>query len=100
MIEMIYEELKAIGAVRSSNDFSRQWLGMEKSCLRCLRAKSRQPSAKALANCASRLKRTVEVLISCDKKQAEVLGQRLATLADGCVDELLATPWEVHHAHQ
>ena len=100
MIETIYEELKEIGAVKSSNDFSKQWLGMEKSYLRCLRSKSRQPSAKALANCASRLKRTVEVLTSCDKKQAELLGQRLARLADGCLDELLTTPWEARDAHK
>ena len=98
MIEMIFEELREIGAVKSSNDFSSQWLGMEKSYLRCLRAKSRQPSAKALANCASRLKRTVEVLTSSDDRRAEVLGERLGRLANGCVEELLATPWETRDA--
>lgn len=100
MIETIYEELKAIGAVRSSNDFSKQWLGMEKSYLRCLRAKSRQPSAKALANCASRLKRTVAVLSASDKKPSASLCHRLSRLADGCVSTLLATPWEMSDAHE
>jgi hypothetical protein len=100
MIEAIYEELKAIGAVKSSNDFSRQWLGMEQSYLRCLRSKSRQPSAKALANCASRLKRTVAVLAANDRNTAGILCQRLSRLADGCVDTILATPWEVRNAHE
>ena len=40
MIETIYEELRGIGVVRSSDDFSSSWLGKERSYMRCLRAKS------------------------------------------------------------
>ena len=47
MIESIFEELKGIGAVTSGTDFSEEWLGMEGSYFRGLRARQRDPSAKA-----------------------------------------------------
>ncbi len=50
MIEEIFEQLKDLGAVSSTDDFSTQWLGRERSYMRCLRAKQRDPSAQVLAN--------------------------------------------------
>ncbi len=91
MIETIYEELKRLGAVRNCDQFSSDWLGMEKSYLRVLRAKGREPSAKAIARCASRLKRDSQHLISIDKRGYKSAAQRLDQLADRCIAEMLQT---------
>ena len=89
MIETIYQELKRLGAVRNCDQFSREWLGMEKSYLRVLRAKGREPSAKAIARCASRLKRDSQHLTRVDKKGYQSAAGRLDQLAERCIAEML-----------
>jgi hypothetical protein len=89
MIETVYEELKRLGAVSSCDQFSSEWLGMEKSYMRVLRAKGREPSAKAVARCASRLKQDSRRLISMDKNGYRTAARRLDQLAEHCIAEML-----------
>jgi hypothetical protein len=49
LIEFIFDELRLIGAVKSSDNFSMHWLGRERSYMRSLREKRREPSAQVLA---------------------------------------------------
>ncbi|MEK4034882.1 DUF6626 family protein [Methylocystis sp. IM3] len=89
MIEYVYAELKKLGAVRSSDEFSRNWLGMEKSYLRTMKAKHRKPSARVLANVAAKLKGNgAELEKSTDPKVA-LAGQYLVRMGDRCVEEIL-----------
>jgi hypothetical protein len=89
MIDLVFEELKSSGFVKSGNEFSREWLGMEESYMRVLRAKKRQPSAKVLARCANRLKQTGDALSSSAINQVLSKGQKCHVLADLCVKEIL-----------
>lgn len=88
MIEELFLELKESGLVRSGNEFSREWLGMDESYMRCLRAKGRQPSAKVLARCAKRLKQTGDALSGSALQKVFSNGQKCHVLADLCVNEL------------
>jgi len=87
VIEKIFEKLKDLGAVSSTDDFSMRWLGRERSYMRCLRAKQRDPSAEVLAICAVRLLRTADSL------SATIPWSRwesLRSLANTCLEELLS----------
>lgn len=89
MIEEVFLELKESGLVRSGNEFSREWLGMDESYMRSLRAKKRQPSAKVLAKCAKRLRQTGDALSGSAMNQVLSNGRKCHLLADLCVRELL-----------
>lgn len=89
MIETIYEELKRLGAVKTYDEFSCKWLGMERSYMRTMRAKRREPSAKAIARCAARLKNDSKRLLEIDRSGYRNAAARLETLADRCIDEML-----------
>lgn len=90
MIESIFDGLRDIGAVTSGTDFSEEWLGMEGSYFRGLKAKQRHPSAKALANCAVRLKKRARMLEVSTYPQVRVAATRYQMLADQCLDGLMA----------
>ena len=94
MIEQIFMELKDGGDVRSSNEFSRDWLGMEESYLRCLRARKREPSAKVLATCAVRLRTTGDVLATSVIPSVSEKGVHMLQLGESCIDEILAQAME------
>jgi hypothetical protein len=85
----IMRELMRYGLVRSSTDFSRDWLGREGSYVRCLSTKGRKPSAEVWAICAVRL------LKRADSPEAiSGLGPcslELRKLADLCLEAVLAT---------
>ena len=85
----IMRELVRYGIVRSSTDFSRDWLGREGSYLRGLATKGRKPSAEVWAICAVRL------LKRADSPEAlSGLGPssvKLRELADLCLEAVLAT---------
>jgi hypothetical protein len=89
MLEKIFDELCELGAVRSSDEFSIKWLGKERSYMRCLRSKQREPSLNALATCAVRL------LVSADRmrhgQQASTFDRsaRFRSLASRCLDQIL-----------
>jgi hypothetical protein len=87
-IEQVFVELKDAGQVRSTDDFSREWLGMEDSYLRCIRAKDRSPSPRALINCAVKLKRTGDALKSSSIAEVKAKGERMRTLARDCVGQV------------
>jgi hypothetical protein len=90
MIEEVFKELERSGLVDSGADFSRDWLGMEESYWRCLKFKGRQPSAKALANCAARLRRKAQLLERSSLPEAKTVAQRMDLLSSSCVEKLLA----------
>jgi len=88
MIEEIFEQLRDLGAVSSTDEFSMRWLGRERSYMRCLRAKQRDPSAQVWATCAVRLLRyadSLEVTIPWSRRNS------LRSLANTCLDALLST---------
>ena len=89
MIEKIFEELKQAGAIRSGTDFSQNWLGMEGSYWRGLRAKHREPSLKAIVRCAMKLRAAADDLSAIENPQIVRLQARLRGLADGCVGQIL-----------
>jgi hypothetical protein len=88
MIEQVFVELREAGQVANTDDFSREWLGMEDSYLRCIRAKEREPSPRALINCAVKLKRTGDALKTSNRADVKAKGDRLSVLAWDCVGEV------------
>ena len=82
---MIFERLKADELVSSANQFSIEWLGMEESYMRCMKAKEREPSPRALINCAVKLKRTGDALKCSNRADVKAKGDRLRVLAWDCV---------------
>ena len=100
MIDRIYIELKRLGAVRNIDEFSSQWLGMERSYMRVMKAKGRQPSAKVIATCAARLRSHGKHLMSMDRRGYDVVASALNYLADRCIEDMI-TRYEVRlDAHQ
>ena len=89
MIIDIYDELKRLGVVEYTTEFSRDWLGMGESYMRCLRANNRQPSARAIARCAISLRNASEKLRLDPKSKVRAAGARLEKLAEHCMDEIL-----------
>lgn len=89
VIEEVFEELRRSGVVRTGARFSADWLGMEESYFRCLRAKGRNPSVKALATCAVRLRRRAALLEGSSLPQVRQHAGRYSDLADRCLNELL-----------
>lgn len=88
MIETIFERLKSAGMVDSANEFSIEWLGMEESYMRCMRAKCRDPSPRALINCAVKLKRTGDALKTSNFEDVRDQGDSLRGLARHCVEHV------------
>jgi len=88
MIEQVFETLRQVGQVTNTDDFSREWLGMEDSYLRCIRAKDRTPSPRALINCAVKLKRTGDALRTSNIPIVKAQGDSLRGLARNCVEEV------------
>lgn len=89
MIEYVYMELKKLGAVKSSDEFSRVWLGMEKSYLRTMKAKHRRPSARVLANVAAKLKGNGSALEKSTDPKVASAGHYLVQMGDRCIEEML-----------
>ena len=89
MIEDIFCELRKLGAVRNTDEFSTKWLGREKSYLRCLRARQRDPSSIALATCAVRLLRTADGLSVNLLQPVQAKSIQLRSLANKCLEEIL-----------
>jgi len=88
-IEIVYEELRKLGSVKAGSDFSENWLGMQEGYYRGLRNKRRDPSAKALATCAVRLKRHARMLEVSTFPQVQRIANSYDMLAEHCVSALL-----------
>jgi hypothetical protein len=89
MIENIFLELRGIGMVHSRDEFSAEWLGRERSYLRCLRAKHRSPSTKVLATCAVRLLKNADRLAKAEAAIAKAKSVELRRLANTCLEQIL-----------
>lgn len=89
MIEYVYAELKKLGAVKTSDEFSRNWLGMEKSYLRTMKAKRRRPSARVLANVAAKLKGSGRELEKNKDPKLALAGHCMVRMGDRCIEEML-----------
>ncbi|WP_144259686.1 DUF6626 family protein [Methylocystis sp. ATCC 49242] len=86
-IENIFNELKQLGAVRSTNDFSVNWLGMNAGYLHCLRSRDRQPSPRVLAHCSMRLRRASNLLTSVEQPpKVQKVAERMKELAEACAE--------------
>jgi hypothetical protein len=55
ILETVRDRLIACEAVRSNREFCISWLAKDESYIRVLRFHNTQPSADAIANCASKL---------------------------------------------
>ncbi len=89
-VEEVYQQLKALGAVRSSNEFSSSWLGMNESYLRTIRSKGLAPSARVLARCSLRLRSLSHNMRSNPQPKLKAIGRHIATLADRCAEDIFA----------
>ena len=89
MIEDVYLELKKLGAVKSTDEFSESWLGMEKSYLRTMKAKHRRPSARVLAHVAVKLKLDGQKLVKSANPKVVSAGHYLVLMGDKCIEEIL-----------
>lgn len=91
LIEDLFYELKSIGAVSSTDDFSTNWLGRNKSYLRCLRARNKEPSTQVLAHCANRLRHASHQLATNGQTtNVKKVARRMKHLAQMCVDEVFS----------
>ncbi len=90
-IEQIFQELRELGAVKSTDDFSVNWLGMDKSYLRCIRARHREPTVKILAKLSGRLRKASIEFSDADKPLGmRRVGKRFRQLADICAEKVFA----------
>ncbi len=89
MLLEIFDSLRAAGMVRSENEFSIEWLGMEESYVRCMKFKDRTPSPRALINCAVKLKNTADALKASRVACVNAQGDKLRALARDCVTHVL-----------
>lgn len=90
VIENLFEELRDIGAVTSTVDFSVEWLGMQHSYLRCLRARNKRPSTKAWANLAVKLRHASQSLAQNKQPKVRRTSKYLAKMSDRCLEEIIA----------
>ena len=91
MIDEVFDELRRIGVVTSSSDFSTEWLGKQESYYRGLRNKNRQPSMHVLVSCACRLQGTGDSLLVYGDDQLKAKGRRLKRLARRCFAEITSS---------
>lgn len=87
---LIMDELRKLGLVKSSTDFSIAWLGREGGYMRCLRAKKRSPSSQVLATCAVRLLQLADRTAP-NPTMGTSNRQALRAVAALCLDALLDT---------
>ena len=88
MIDILFDELRTIGLVTNSCDFSRDWLGRNESYYRGLRSKSRKPSMAVLVACASKMKGLGDSLTVYGDDKIRAKGRKLKRLARRCIDEM------------
>jgi hypothetical protein len=100
LIETVYEELKKLGAVRSKDQFSSEWLGMEKSYMRVMKAKGRQPSARVVATCAARLRSHGKHLMADERHGFQFVASSLDGLAERCIRDMIERYEVSLDAHQ
>ena len=90
IIESVYTDLSKMGTVRTTDQFSTQMLGMNKSYLRTIRAKGTNPSAKVLACCSNRLHRLSHTLNATRDPKAKPWADRISQLANDCAQQIFS----------
>ena len=88
-IYFVYDELRNLGIVRNTSEFSEKWLGRERSYLTVLKAKHRRPSCSVWANCAVSLLRAAEVAAEGENRPHTSVGGVFRALANQCFDQVL-----------
>ena len=88
-IYFVYDELRNLGIVRTTSEFSEKWLGREGSYLMVLKAKHRRPSCSVWANCAVNLLRAAEGAVENENLPRTKAGNVFRSLASQCFDQVL-----------
>lgn len=91
IIEDIFAELRVIGVIRNTDEFSQYWLGSDKSYLRCIRARKKKPGLKSLIHCTLRLREARDELSAANKSpNVQMYAKRLGLYADLCMDQIIS----------
>lgn len=88
ILEQVRDELIDCAAVNSHKEFCESWLAKDESYMRGLRFRDLQPSADALATCASKLAYYAHHLGKSSRTEHQQLGERLAALNHLCQQAL------------
>jgi len=96
ILENVCRELKACNAITSNREFCVSWLAKDESYLRVLRHHQTQPSADALAICASKLGYYAHHLSKSTKPDSQLWVARFEDLRSECLqamDQQAKTKW-------
>ena len=98
VLEEIKRELMAANAIKGEEEFCVGWLGKNSSYMRTLRFQNLQPSADALAICASKLN-YYRVKLECSSEaRHRAWAERFAALHEKCaaaLNEQAEAKWRV-----
>lgn len=86
IIDLTFDKLKSLNMIKTTNDFSENWLGMEISYYRCLTSKQRKASARVYGQLAKKLMDEAATRrILGQNKQAKEIGD----LASACINAII-----------
>lgn len=91
MIDEIFLVLKDMGECSTASAFSRDYLGMESNYFRGTKWRDREPSARALAHCAAKLRVRADCFGKSRLVDLTQRGSKLRQLSDDCVEVLLGS---------
>ena len=86
LIDLAYDRLKNLELIRTKNDYSMSWLGMEDSYYRTLQSKKRHASAKVYGRLAKRLMDQA-ALHRIQGEQSKAI--EMSCLASACINEIV-----------
>lgn len=98
VLDEIKQALKTANVVQGEQEFCVAWLGKNASYMRVLRFQQLQPSADALAVCASKLDYYTQRLEGSSDSKHKIWAQRFATLHEKCtvaLNEQAEAKWRV-----
>ncbi len=98
VLDEIKQELMSANAVKSEEEFCVAWLGKNASYMRVLRFQQLQPSADALAVCASKLNYYRAKLENSREARHKAWAERFAALHERCtaaLNEQAEAKWRV-----
>jgi hypothetical protein len=88
ILENVCAELKDCNAITSNREFCVSWLAKDASYLRVLRHHKSEPSADALANCASKLGYYAYHFGKSEKPEHQEWVKRFKELRDQCLNAM------------
>ena len=88
MIDHVFDELRNIGVVSNTSEFSTMWLGKHESYYRGLRSKQREPSTHVLVSCACKLQGVGDNFLTYGDSHHKTQGRKLKRLARRCFEEI------------